>query len=360
MFDFNKIFNFSKKLAFGLDLSDASFKIVQLKKDKSSFYISSFIKSDIPKGIVEGGVIQKEKELVSIFEKSFKNPKGLPFQGKKVICSLPEEKVFVRTIQLPKMKEEELSEAVKWEAEAHIPLEVKDVYLSWEKISSDQKDNKSDILIAATPRNVVDKYLSFLEKVNLAPIAFEPESMSVVRSLIKKDDFNPTIIVDLGSTGTNFVIFSASALRFTSHVSISGSDLEKAIADKIKISLKKAKEFKIKFGLGRSEDDPGVFKAVEPIINNLVDQIKDYMIFYNDHFSDVSAEKSISQIILCGGDSHLLKLPETLSSKLKIPVKVGDPLLNFSFGKNSDKKAFSKKESLVYATAIGLSLRQII
>jgi len=37
-----------------------------------------------------------------------------------------------------------------------------------------------------------------------------------------KDDLTPSIIVDLGAVGSNFVIFSALAIRFTSHIKISG------------------------------------------------------------------------------------------------------------------------------------------
>ncbi|MBC8294429.1 MAG: type IV pilus assembly protein PilM [Pelagibacterales bacterium] len=353
------MFKFSKKLAFGLDLSDVSLKIVQFKRDDGKLFMSSFVKCDLPDGLVKEGVVKKEDKLVSIFKKAFAKPNGLPFKGKEVICSLPEEKIFVRVIQLPKMKKEELANAIKWETEAHIPLSIEEVYLGWQIIEPVSEDiDHFDILIAATPKHVIDNYLSFLRKVDLIPIAFEPESLSVVRSLIKKNDLNPTIIVDIGATGTNFVIFSALAIRFTSHTNISGNLFNQEIMKKLKVSEKEANQLKIKVGLDKTKENSKVCKAIEPVIGNLIKQIKDYIDFYRDHASHVhSQKKDITQIVLCGGDSHLLKLPETLNSKLNLPVKLGDPLVNIAVnGKNS----LSKKELLINTTAIGLALRQII
>lgn len=346
------MFNFSKKLAFGIDLSDASLKMVQLKNDTGKLSISNFVKIDVPEGLVEEGIIKKEDKLIPIFKEALNNSKRDSFKGKGVVCSLPEEKVFVRVIKIPKMKEEELSEAIKWEAEAHIPLSIDDVYFDWSVIKTKEDSNNSNILITAAPKDIVDKYVSFLKKINLIPIAFEPESFSVIRSLIKKDDLIPTIIIDLGATGTNFVIFSGSDIRFTSHISISGNLLNNKIAEKMKVSLKKANEFKIKYGLEDKENDLGV----ESIIDDLVNQIKDYIVFYNDQIIDANEQKKdISRIMLCGGDSYLLGLPENLSSKLNLPVELGNPLINID-----DKGEKSLKKMIVYTTAIGLALREVI
>jgi len=69
------MFDFSKKLAFGLDLSDLSLKIIQLKERKGKLSLASFIKESIPTGLVEGGEIKREEELVKILEEALKEAK---------------------------------------------------------------------------------------------------------------------------------------------------------------------------------------------------------------------------------------------------------------------------------------------
>ncbi|NQV00998.1 MAG: type IV pilus assembly protein PilM [Parcubacteria group bacterium] len=353
------MFNFSKRPCFGLDLSNLSFKIVQLKKEKGKLSLSSFIKKDIPKGLVEDGEIKKEKELSSIIKGSLKEVNGRSLQGRRVICNLPEERVFIRIIQLPKMKKEEIDQAVKWEAEAHIPLSIDEVYLSWQVIDLPANNsNQIDVLIAASPKKLVDSYMNLLKESGLKPIALEPESVAVVRSLISPNDFTPTIIVDLGISGTNFVIFSASTICFTSHIRISGNLFSQVIMKELKVEAEEANKLKIKIGLDKTKGEK-VYQVLKPIINDLAKQINDYIAFYHDHVGHIhSRNGTIKQVLLCGGDSLLLNLPSFLSKQLDMPVKIGDPLINIL----SDKKerlAVSNelKKPLAYTTALGLALR---
>lgn len=356
------MFNSSKKLAFGLDLSDLSLKIVQLKEKKGKLAVVSFIKEDMPAGLIEEGEIKKGEELVVILKETLKKVKGEPLQGKQVVCNLPEQKVFIRVIQLPRMKKEEIDQAVKWEAEAHIPLGIDEVYLSWQIIEPlvNHLDHL-DILIAASPRQLVGSYLNVLKKSALEPIALEPESVAVVRSLIKPGDLRPAIIVDLGMTGTNFVIFSALAIRFTSHIAISGQLFSQVIMKNLGVDEKEADQLKIKIGLDKTKQEGKVYQALEPVVEDLAKQIQDYISFYHNNASHIHGPNgAITQVLLCGGDSLLLNLPDYLSQKLNLPVQLGNPFVNISSaGQQIPKESvLSKKESITYTTALGLALSQ--
>lgn len=360
------MFDFSKKPAFGLDLNDLSFKIVQIKKRKDKLYIASLFKESIPAGLIQKGEIKKEKELAELIRKAVNKVKGDSLQTNKVICNLPEEKVFIRMIQLPLMKKQEVAKAVYWEIEVHIPLSVDEVYLDWQIIKSLKKDiNQLDILVAATPKNLVDSYSSLLRKSGLEPVALEPESIAAVRSLIPDGKTNPTIIIDLGISGTNFVISSASCVCFTSRSSTSGQLFNQAIAKRLKVDKKKADQLKIKIGFDKTKRKGEVYKALEPIINDLAKQIKKYMVFYRSHATHLyGLDKTVEQGLLCGGDSLLIKLPSYLSQKLGLPIQIGNPLINISLSNQQKKSAggvnLSKKESLVYTIALGLALRNFI
>jgi len=347
------MFNFSQKSAFGLDLSDLSLKAIQLEKKNGSLALIDFVNQEIPQGLVEGGEIKKEKELVNLFKKTLGRTGG-PFRSGRVVCNLPEEKVFTRIIQLPKMKESELEKAVAWEADAHIPLSADEVYLGWQIIDPIfEHIDHLDIMIVAAPRVLVDSYMSFLKKSGLQPIALEPESIAIIRSLMTKDDLTPSIVVDLGAIGTNFVIFSALAVRFTSHINISGRLFNQSIIEKLKVDEKEANKLKIEVGLDQKKDKK-VYNVLEPIIDDLAKEIKSYISFYHEHATHVHGpDGAIGQVVLCGGDSLLNNLPEVLTEKLGLPVKMGNSLINI-------KSTISKRESFVYATAIGLALKELL
>ena len=351
------MFTRSKKSVLGLDLSNRSFKIVQFKGKMGKPSLVGSVKQDMPVGLMENSEIKNEEELVVLVKKALTKIKGRSFQARQVICNLPEEKVFIRIVQLPLMKKGEINHAVKWEAEAHIPLGLDEVYLDWQIVESGARSDHFDILVAAAPRTLIESYFNFLKKCGLQPIALEPESIAVVRSLMGDKQAKPVIIVDIGATGTNFVIFAASAIRFTSHVNISGQLFNQAIAKSLGVTEKEANQLKIKVGLDKTKKRGKVYQALEPIVINLTKQIADYINFYHNNATHAHGSNgSIAQVILCGGDSLLNNLSDLLSQQLELPVQLGNPLDNLTL---ADKKIpLSKKEALSYTTAIGLALRE--
>src|SRR3990167_6974533 len=365
------MFSISQKSSVGLDLSDSSFKIVQLKRKRKGLSLVSVFKKDIPVGLIQAGEIKKEEELVGILKETLSRVEGEPIKTKQVVCNLREEKVFIRVIQLPKMKKDEIEGAIKWETETHIPLSVDEVYLDWQVINPIKNHlDHLDILVAAAPKTLVESYLGVLKKAGLKPLALEPESAAVIRSLIKEDeDVRPTMIVDLGATGANFVIFSASAIRFTSHISVSGESFARAIMKNLGVSLEKAEELKIKIGLDKTiqnktdfdktpAEDNRIYQALEPLLNDFSKQIQDYIIFYQGQRGHIHGpDGMIAQVLLCGGDSLLTNLPAFLSRKLNLDVRLGNPWINIYKERSEEVLGLTYKESLAYTTALGLPLR---
>lgn len=352
MFDFLR-----PKPAFGLDIGDLSLKIVQFRKAGMNFILSGFLKEEMPEGLIHRGEVQDEEKLVRVIRQSLSKVKGGLLQSNQVICNLPEEKVFLRIIQLPRMKKEELQEAVKWEAEAHIPLGLNEAYLSWQIIKPifNHLDH-IDVLVAAAPRRLIESYVSFLKKSGLRPAVLEPESTAMVRSLFKSDDLRPTVIVDLGMTGANFVIFSASAIRFTSRISaVSGQSFVQAIAERLKVSQAKANQLKVRAGLDKTKEKGEVYQAILPLINDLARQIKEYISFYHNHATHIHGpDGAVGKVLLCGGDSLLINLMPCLQEQLKLPIEMANPFINIPHCSGIN---LTERESLSSAVAIGLALR---
>lgn len=354
--------------AFGLDLSDLSFKIAFLKKHKQEIILESFGRKGIPQGVIKKGEIQKKEELVKVIKEGIERVEGKKLKTKYVICSLPEYEAFVRVIQLPKMKLAEAKEAVKWEAEANIPMSIEEVYLDWQIVKpvADHLDHL-DVLINAVPKTLVNNYVEVLEEAGLRPVALEVESLATARSLIKGGvSYKPILIIDLGATRTSFIIFSGYAVRFTTSISISNQQMIDTIAKSLEITAADAWRLKVKVGLSEGKKGDKVLSVLLPSLNSLVQEIKKYIIFHREHAipHEHGSAGEISKIILCGGGANLRDLPQFLSSRLKIPVVCGNPWVNIfhpAGGKPTIKHIpeLSYKESLSYTTALGLALRGV-
>ena len=206
-------------------------------------------------------------------------------------------------------------------------------------------------------------------------MCLEIESLAIARALIKnKTSDKAVLLIDLGLTKTGFIVFSGNCVRFSTFIPVSSHSFTKIIAKSLNVEEKEAEKLKIKHGLegkihfttkrNRAEkkiEQGRVFEALIPALTDLLQQIKNYITYYKTHpsFKHFSKNhKGIEKILLCGGGANLKGLSELLSIELKIPVELGNPLINLSpNAKKKIPKAFLEK-SLAYTTAIGLALRR--
>lgn len=350
-----------KQKAFGLDISDLSLKIANLKRKGNGFSLISFAERAIPKGVINDGEIKDENSLAKIIKEGIKNIKGQNLKTKYVICSLPEEKSYVRVIPMPKMQEEEVAGAVRFEAENHIPVPIGDVYLDSQVIQplGNYLDHL-DILIAAIPKKIVDPYISSLKKAGLLPQALEIESSAIARTLIKKEVSPfPVLLIDLGATRTSFIIFSGTSLKFTSSIPISSQKFTEVISKTLKINLTEAEKLKLNYGLKKNNKEGElVFEALKPALIDLTEQIKSHLSYYQSHAEHEhlpSNIKEVKEILLCGGGANLKGLPEFLLKELKIKTEMTDPWVNILRG----EPEMPLSKSLAFTTALGLALRGV-
>ena len=353
---------------FALDLSDRSIKIAKLSKSRDGFVLEKFSETAIKEGLLKDGEIVSGGELARLIARPVLSFNA---EGRYVSCSLPEQKSFLRVIQLPRAKEEEIRDAIRWEVEANIPMRLDEVYFDWQILPPlYDKIKHFDILVSAAPRDLVDSYIKLFADAGLKPISFEMESLATARCLIKGGlSEQPVLIVDLGRSGTNFIIYAGHGIRLASYSQISGDTITENMSRDLKIDFKQAEKLKKEVGFsaqggfqpeadgpkdqssGLSLENKKVFEASVPIMTDLKQQIKKYLDFYSGHKSHVHDGKpGISKILLCGGGAKLKGIEEYLSSSLGIPVETGDPFTNVK------RPSSQKGEFVKYTTAIGLSL----
>lgn len=348
-----KIFTFSKN-PIGLDLSDLSVKVVQLENNEHKIKIRSFGEAPMPTGIVANGEILKKEGVKLAIEKALEKAGPAKMRTKEVICSLPETKAFLRIISLPKMKREEVTEAIKWEMEANIPLAIDQVYFDWQILENNpsRDPEKMDILVVAVSQKSINEILDTMEMAGLQVVGLEIESIAQARSLIKNDDKETNLIIDLGDRRTSFLILFGNVPCFTSSVPLSGGSLTDSISKAMSVPLREAEDIKIKYGIGSFTQKDVLFKAVEPVLENLASEIDKSIDFY---INSLRYSETINKIIICGGGANTKGIIPYLSEKLNKEVELGNPWINFSL--NGDLPLISRRASVQYSTAIGLALK---
>jgi len=350
---------FTKKIislddrTFALDLSDLSVKTFQIEKKGSSDVIRSYCSLDLPEGYIVDGRIVEKKNVAEMIKKAVKQAGPKKINTNKVICSLPESKAFLRKINIPEMNESEAKEAVRWEIEASIPLPCDQVYYDWQFL--DARDGKRNVLTVAVSKDIVDGLMEVLSMAGLDAYGLEIESIASARSLIPREASSQDIflIVDLGALRTSFIISEGNMPYFTSSIPFSSQGITDSISKMFKVGQKEAENIKKTQGIEHSIENSSIFNSIKDILENLSVEIEKTIDFY----SSVSQKGSVGvdKIIICGGGANLRGLVPYLTARLSKEVMVGDPWVNLNMGNRLP--IISKEESVSYATAIGLAIK---
>lgn len=304
----------------------------------------------------------------------------------KAITALPAFSVFSSILNLAEMPNKELDAAVKWEAKKIIPMSIQDMITDWKilpqlnsdsseimlpgnglvpngneeelkkkgflKINPTVKKKYLKILLTAASKDLVKRYMDIFKAANLNLLSLDTEQFALIRSLVGNDR-TPLMIVDIGSVVTNVTIVSDNVPILNRSIDVGGLTITKAIANSLNISMARAEQFKFDVGLTAQQVGQGsVPKTIETTLTPIIDELK-----YSIEVFKNQSQKNIEKIILTGGSSLLMNLPEHLTNLLGVRVFLGDPWARVIFPE--DLKPILDSIGSRFSVAVGLAMRDI-
>lgn len=348
------MFFLDRQTVVGIDIGTTAIKLVELKRKENKFELINY------------GILEKHSHLERINEaiqtSTFKLLeertalliKNLFSQTKcrtrNIVMSLPNFSTFLSVIDFPRIPAREMAKVISLQASQYVPINIKDVSLDWQII--EENSEKSQVLLMAVPKEVVERYVRIAQLVNLDLRALEIESISTSRAL-RKEDMGIFIIVDLGGRTTSLSIVDKGFLRASRNIDTSGGDLTQVIATGLGINPLRAEELKRTFGLKKEEIS---FKnLMRPLLDAISLEIQKSI----DNYYQKTSQR-VEKIILTGGGANMLGITDYYAESFNIPVEKGDP---FSYGiieYRSELSPVLKEIGSSLTVACGLALRELI
>jgi type IV pilus assembly protein PilM len=247
------------------------------------------------------------------------------------------------------MSKEELEKAIKYQAEQNIPLKIDEVKYDWRVIREDPTTKELTVMIIAATKSKVNQMLDLLNMAGLNVLALETSTVAMARSLAKPE-VPLAIILDVGATTTEIAVIENGTLVQTRSFPLAGYALTRAISQQLGLDVNQAEQFKQRFGLSQDKLEGQVYKVVEPIVKNILDEVVRSAKFYQEQFGN-----NITRIILTGASSKLPLLPEYIKSYTGMEVMIGSPWTNVSYPTRDNDNLMNM--SAEFATAVGLAMR---
>ncbi len=332
---------------FGLDIGHTSIKVMQLEFESNKPRVAGYgmTKFD-PVSVVNGVISNFDSVSKSIYDLFTEKLEGSVYT-RRVACSLPTSHTFSRIMKIPYMPDDQISEAIKLEAEQYIPMPVESLYIDYEVSARD--DQNIELLMVATPKTIIDSYVKLLESLNLEPVALEPSVNATSRLFGFADASHnePSILIDFGSIAVDVAVFDKT-LIVNSTLAGGSEMMTKLISQSLKLSETEAYEMKSKYGIGVSENQQKISQAIEPVLDNLIKEIRKITRYYDERVGQ--SQRKIAHIITSGGGATMPGINQYLSKQLNLPAKTLDPWSNFDFG---NLKKPGDQEKSAYITVAG-------
>jgi type IV pilus assembly protein PilM len=337
---------------FGLDISPGALRLVQLAKSTSRGGLKPLVKyAQMPidaKLVLSDAKADQQKVAVAI-KQLLENSK---MTTKNVAAGLLSHKVFTTVVDMDRLSPAELAKTISYQVEPLIPTPLSESKVDWALLGDSPKDKtKVEVLITSVANEYVEMRLDLLESVGLNVIAFEPNSIALVRALVPVDTVSPMLILDIGNRATDLVITMEGTPRLIRSIPTGSEAIIKTASQNLNISEEQAQQFVFKFGLSKDKLEGQVRGAVLSSIDLLTAEIDKSIKFFESRYSG----KKIERIIVSGGASSLPEFPLHLATKFNVNVEIGNAWRNVAFPPERQNELLALSNS--FSVAAGLAER---
>ena len=360
----------------GLDIGTSHIKAVSLNNDKG--FEKSLPYFVVPAKGIAGKLLSESKDDL---EEAAGQLKHLllenSFVETKVVALLPDHKVFIKVITMPFIDGKDFDNAIKWEAEQHLPQPLSEVYLNHTIVSAPETSKSAmdgvlgklgkktnpiedtmDVLLVAAPKNLVDRYLTFLNKAGLEPVGLEPAALAFVRAAVNHDASVPTLVVNIGYGSINLYLTVNNNLRFVRSVQISIANALKILVQEFDISEIQANEYLFTYGLKRDQLGGKIGDALDPLMKMIISELKKTIDFVETRKGLMGDDygNKVRRIILTGGGALIPDLMLYLVQELSLEIDFPQP---WDTSKITEAKVKSKLEQMapILAGAVGAAMK---
>lgn len=345
----SNIYFYHDKPVFGLDLGSSNIKVMQIEKDGHKHTVTGYGSIDFDRTAVgHNGVIIDPERIAQAAYELFEHSLVGEITTRRVAIAIPASRTFNRNMRLPKMKKQEIKDAVRLEAEQYIPVPLDELYLDYEIIHQD-KDGL-ELQVVAVPIKIVDSYLTLSRLLGLETVTMETTISASSRLFVQAEPSElPTVLIDMGGLSSDITIYD-NALIVTSTVPGGGQIFTECIGARLGVNQQEATIIKTKYGLGYSKKQSEITEALNPVLLQLGKEIRRMIRYYEER---ANTNRKIGQVVTMGGGASMPGLSEYLTSMLRLPVRMCDPWQHLDFGKLKRPIATDKS---MYVTGAGLAL----
>lgn len=231
---------FNRRDITAVDIGSYAIKVVNMQRTRGGVKLNAAGTVRIEPDAMRRGEIFDTAQVSKSLDKLLS---AMGLNVKKAVTTISNQNLIIRDLKLPLMSEDEVGEALKWEAADYLPFSVESSVLDYSVTGYDSKD--MEILLVAAKKRVVDSFLAPLQELNIKPVAVLVQPL-VLLALAghQKELIEPVMIIDIGNTNSRIVIGDQRKIYLFRNVNVGGTDFTDALVNGFGLDFNEAEEEK--------------------------------------------------------------------------------------------------------------------
>ena len=249
------------------------------------------------------------------------------FKACRCVTSVSGRSVIVRYVTMAQMPEEDLRQAIKFEADKYIPFEVDEVIMDTQILEdtvgdSDQPEMK--VLLVAVRKSLIEEHLALLQEAGVQSQIIDVDAFALgnafevrARSQGGLPPEKVVALIDIGANKTNINILKGPVSYFTREVYLAGNDFTEAVSRKFNLDTQEAERLKCDPG----DQAPEIEEAILPTLDDLGNEIQLSFDYFENQFDRV-----VEEVYISGGSARLPGLQRAFEGAFEKSVVFWNPL----------------------------------
>jgi len=344
----------------GVDIGTASIKVCQVKETRKGLGLVRLGYAPLGPQVIVDGQVMDSGAVIEALQKVFHDAK---IRQKECALSVSGQSVIIRKITVPMMTEAELEEQIQWEAEQHIPFDIKDVHVDYQVLRRRAEASQMDLLLVAAKRDQIEEYAQLARNAKLKPIVCDIDAFTV-QNLFEYSRTLPqdqTIaLINVGASLSSLNIIANGVSAFTREIANGGNVITEEIQKQLNVPHAQAEAYKC--GGSASAEDPTragmvpqqVVQVIEAVSDTIAAEIQRSL----DFFMATSGEGEIARIYVTGGSANLAALARAIERRARVSVETWSPVEKLTIEAKEVDPLLLQARAAQLSVALGLSLRK--
>ncbi|MDQ2646978.1 MAG: pilus assembly protein PilM [Myxococcota bacterium] len=342
----------------GVDIGSASVKVCQVKETRRGLSLVRFGYVPLAPQVIADGQVMDQGAVTAALHKAFAEAK---IRQRECALSVSGQSVIIRKIVVPIMTPQELDEQIQWEAEQHIPFDIRDVHVDYQVLRRRPEASQMDLLLVAAKRDQIEDYAQLARAAKLKPLVCDIDAFTV-QNLFEYSRGLPAdrtvAILNVGASLSSLNIVANGVSAFTREIANGGNAITEEIQKQLGVSHEQAEALKCAAG-GAPEyrtttPPPQVFAVIDGVTSAIAAEIQRSLDFY----LATSGEGEIERIFVTGGTANLGSLIQAIERRARVPVEAFSPMEKIAIEGKDLRRDLLERHQAELSVALGLSLRK--